>query len=56
MPTGRFVHVAKANGFSSVSDMLHLHSEETGIAGTDPEKQEASKKVFTVLFFIFAET
>ncbi|XP_021905575.1 uncharacterized protein LOC110820426 isoform X2 [Carica papaya] len=44
MPTGRFVHVAKANGFSSVSDMLHLHSEETGIAGTDPEKQEASKK------------
>ena len=50
-PTGILVHAAKANGFASVSDMLHLKdsessgSQETIHADVSSKKRKAADKV-----------
>ncbi|GMJ06593.1 DDT-RELATED PROTEIN1 [Hibiscus trionum] len=44
-PTGRLVHAAKANGFASVSDMLHLKdSERSGSQETVDEAVPSRKR------------
>ncbi|KAK6261297.1 hypothetical protein QUC31_007113 [Theobroma cacao] len=49
-PTGNLVHAAKANGFASVSDMLHLKnsessgSQETTDAAVSSKKRKAGDK------------
>ncbi|KAE8709678.1 Zinc-finger domain of monoamine-oxidase A repressor R1 protein, putative isoform 2 [Hibiscus syriacus] len=44
-PTGRLVHAAKANGFASVSDMLHLNdSERSGSQETVGEAVSSKKR------------
>lgn len=50
-PTGILVHAAKANGFVSVSDMLHLKdsecsgSQETIDAALSSKMRKAAEKV-----------
>ncbi|KAK8569461.1 hypothetical protein V6N13_046513 [Hibiscus sabdariffa] len=43
-PTGRLVHAAKANGFASVSDMLHLKDSERSGSQETADEAESSKK------------
>ena len=52
LPTGILCHVAKATGYSSVSDLLHAKSPENSAlsknvsdTGASPKNQSASKKV-----------
>ncbi|KAK8518597.1 hypothetical protein V6N13_018119 [Hibiscus sabdariffa] len=43
-PTGRLVHAAKANGFASFSDMLHLKDSERSGSQETADEAESSKK------------
>ncbi|KAK8521364.1 hypothetical protein V6N12_005272 [Hibiscus sabdariffa] len=43
-PTGRLIHAAKANGFASVSDMLHLKDSERSVSQETADQAESSKK------------